>query len=110
VSTTTQQTPAAKEGSGFKFNPIVFDKQPTNTSPTPTPSADTKSTNGNTETSAATTDAERKLERAKRFGVKVDEKTKQELRAARFGIQKASSPTPAKKASPVQKKAAPKVR
>ncbi|KAI8076915.1 uncharacterized protein BX664DRAFT_362832 [Halteromyces radiatus] len=88
---TSSAEPIVKEGSNFKFTPIVFDIK-TNTA---------TSTNGNTasspkkasEPSSATTDAERKLERAKRFGVQVNEKTKQELRAARFGIQKPSTQT-----------------
>ncbi|KAI8333640.1 hypothetical protein BC941DRAFT_434052 [Chlamydoabsidia padenii] len=88
-SSNDAQQATTTEGSGFKFNPIVFDKKPS-TAP------DAK--NG-TKVTEATTDAERKLERAKRFGVQVNEKTKQELRAARFGIQKASG-----EASPGQKK------
>ncbi|CAO3590267.1 unnamed protein product [Absidia cylindrospora] len=90
-TTTSSQEPITKEGSGFKFSPIVFDKKPATTSPT---SEGVPTTQSSTTTKdKATTEAERKLERAKRFGVQVDEKTKQEIRAARFGTNKPSSPT-----------------
>ncbi|SAM05915.1 hypothetical protein [Absidia glauca] len=79
-STTTTTGPITKEGSGFTFNPIVFDKTPTTDNPTKDYST----------SKAATEDTERRLERAKRFGVDVNEKTKQELRAERFGISNKS--------------------
>ncbi|ORZ06847.1 hypothetical protein BCR42DRAFT_360730 [Absidia repens] len=100
--TTTAQESIIKEDSGFKFNPIVFDKK-----------AAASSNSGSTHAQAittkdkATTEAERKLERAKRFGVQVDEKTKQEIRAARFGTAKTSSITSLRQA-PVKTSPTPK--
>ncbi|ORZ06928.1 hypothetical protein BCR42DRAFT_426730 [Absidia repens] len=90
-TTTSSQEPITKEGSGFKFNPIVFDKKPPTASPTS--GAVSAAQSSTTTKDKATTEAERKLERAKRFGVQVNEKTKQEMRAARFGTNKSSSPS-----------------
>ncbi|ORX57057.1 hypothetical protein DM01DRAFT_1406480 [Hesseltinella vesiculosa] len=57
--------PATKDGSSFSFTPVVFEKKaapPSN----------------------AQADVQRKIDRAKRFNVPLDEKTKQKIRAERF--------------------------
>lgn len=61
----------SKESSGFKYTPIVFNK-----------------TSNDSNEKTGLSDAEKKMERAKRFGIDVNETTKQELRAKRFGISK----------------------
>ncbi|KAI8059161.1 hypothetical protein BC940DRAFT_338413 [Gongronella butleri] len=69
--------PIAKEGSGFTYTPIVFDKK------APTPAKD------------AASDIEKKIERAKRFGVPLDEKTKASMRAQRFNTSSSTTTTTA---------------
>lgn len=74
-----------KPGSSFKYTPITFGKNPaattTSTSPKPLPKATTAAASKND-------DIEKKIERAKRFNVPLDEKTKQQMRAERFGSGK----------------------
>ncbi|KAI8364998.1 hypothetical protein EDC96DRAFT_510124 [Choanephora cucurbitarum] len=69
-----------KPNSNFKFTPITFDKP-----------ADTKQEENSTK---ALSDAERALERAKRFGIQLNESAKKDIRAQRFGIaDKQAKPT-----------------
>ncbi|KAH8551864.1 hypothetical protein BGW37DRAFT_492668 [Umbelopsis sp. PMI_123] len=75
-----------KPGSDFKFTPIKFD------APAETTSA---------KDTAAKSEAEKRLERAKRFGVPVKEEVKKELRAQKFSSN--TSPAEEKSPSPVAK-------
>ncbi|OBZ85878.1 Uncharacterized protein C31H12.03c [Choanephora cucurbitarum] len=69
-----------KPNSNFKFTPITFDKP-----------ADTKKEENSAK---ALSDAERALERAKRFGIQLNESAKKDIRAQRFGIaDKQAKPT-----------------
>lgn len=79
-----------KPGSNFKFTPITFDKP-----------ADGDKAGA----AAAKTEAEKRMERAKRFGVPVKDDVKKELRAQKFGIAK-SEPTAKPAAKPIAKPAA----
>lgn len=83
-----------KPNSNFKFTPISFEKKTETTttavSPKPAASPKTESTNS---PKAATNDAEKALERAKRFGIQLNEKAKKDIRAQRFGLP-AKSPSP----------------
>ncbi|KAI7850691.1 hypothetical protein BDC45DRAFT_608591 [Circinella umbellata] len=81
-----------KPGSDFKYTPITFGSpKTTNTTSKPIElSSTTKTTDS---------ELERKIERAKRFNVDLDEKTKQQLRADRFG---ASAPKKIKNPAPVK--------
>lgn len=74
-----------KPGSEFKFTPIKFDAQADATA---------------TKDAAAKSEAEKRLERAKRFGVPVKEEVKKELRAQKFGSNNA--PETVKPKSPSQ--------
>ncbi|KAI9253365.1 hypothetical protein BDA99DRAFT_519596 [Phascolomyces articulosus] len=67
----TEQPPAeiVKPGSNFKYTPISFGAPNTTA----------------TSTGTMSSELEKKIERAKRFNVDLDEKTKQQLRAERFG-------------------------
>lgn len=98
-------TPVAKPNSNFKFTPIVFDKTATKAAPVAAPVVEEKKA----ETpklpvipSKVTDDAERALERAKRFGIQLNDSAKKDIRAQRFGIPatsvppKSTSPKPAK--------------
>ena len=81
------QQPAeiTKPGSAFKFTPVTFDspkKEATENITMKTPG----------KTSAEMSDLDKKLERAKRFKVDLDEKTKQQLRAQRFGESTTKQP------------------
>jgi SAP domain-containing ribonucleoprotein len=86
-----------KPSSNFKFTPITFDKSPSTTTTTSTTvpvekqpavpvtpiiakpvSADS--------TSKQKDDAEKALERAKRFGIQLNDTAKKDIRAQRFGI------------------------
>ena len=75
-----------KPGSEFKFTPIKFDAQADSTA---------------TKDAAAKSEAEKRQERAKRFGVPVKDEVKKELRAQKFGgnnapeTAKSKSPSPA---------------
>ncbi|CAO0792265.1 unnamed protein product [Mucor circinelloides] len=120
TTTTTTTTVKATVSSSFKFTPITFDKKPATAStpvaatsntamtaapgvkappkskikpaaakPTPVP---TKKLDDEAE--KLRLEAERRLERSKRFGVKLDEKEMKEIRAARFGIQPATETAP----------------
>jgi SAP domain-containing ribonucleoprotein len=82
-----------KPGSNFKFTPITFDKP----AESDAPSAPAKS------------EAERRLERAKRFGVAVQDTVKKELRAQKFGSTEptAKAPAPAATADDAAAAAAP---
>lgn len=80
-----------KPGSSFKYTPITFSKKPaatttTSTSPKPLPKATAAAASKNE-------DIEKKIERAKRFNVPLDEKTKQQMRAERFGSGKKTTTT-----------------
>lgn len=107
ITTTTTATASAtsetekkptviqKQGSNFKYTPITFEKsssstksQPSTTtaatkpaSPSPKPASPTASGSNQVKS-----ELEKKIERAKRFGVPLDEQTKKQLRAERFGI------------------------
>lgn len=70
----TTTAPPAKEEPSFKFTPITFDTDKNN-SKKPTPEDLLKK------------EAERRLERSKRFGVQLSDIEKRQLRAARFGIE-----------------------
>ncbi|KAI9284227.1 hypothetical protein BC943DRAFT_343674 [Umbelopsis sp. AD052] len=80
-----------KPGSEFKFTPIKFDAP-----------ADSTAT---TDAAAAKSEAEKRQERAKRFGVPVKDEVKKELRAQKFGDNNApeteqpKSPSAAKPAA-----------
>jgi SAP domain-containing ribonucleoprotein len=75
-----------KPGSEFKFTPIKFDAQADSTA---------------TKDAAAKSEAEKRQERAKRFGVPVKDEVKKELRAQKFGgntapeTENSKSPSPA---------------
>lgn len=69
-----------KPGSNFKFTPIKFDT-PTDAEKTSAAAAKAKS------------EAEKRMERAKRFGVPVKEEVKKDLRAQKFGEANKKSPT-----------------
>ncbi|KAG2172046.1 hypothetical protein INT43_001523 [Umbelopsis isabellina] len=79
-----------KPGSNFKFTPVSFDK----TADSETSSAPAKS------------EAERRLERAKRFGVPVQDTVKKELRAQKFGDSTSPSAKAPASAAPVAAAAA----
>ncbi|KAI7897537.1 uncharacterized protein BX663DRAFT_528023 [Cokeromyces recurvatus] len=79
-----------KPNSNFKYTPITFDKGPSDTNVTkktetsinkPVISTEKKNDKGK-----LMNDAEKALERAKRFGIQLNESTKKEIRAQRFGI------------------------
>jgi SAP domain-containing ribonucleoprotein len=86
----TTTTPIVKPNSNFKFTPIVFEKKAgTEAAPVAAPVVEEKKV----ETlklpvipPKVTDDAERALERAKRFGVQLNETAKKDIRAQRFGI------------------------
>ncbi|KAI8078931.1 uncharacterized protein B0P05DRAFT_587169 [Gilbertella persicaria] len=93
TSTTTITTITTKNS--FKFTPITFDK-PTVSSASkamakPTPAEKDKKIQIKVDPNAERLkkEAERRLERSKRFGLKLDEKEMKEIRAARFGLMKA---------------------
>ncbi|CEJ04267.1 hypothetical protein RMCBS344292_18234 [Rhizopus microsporus] len=69
-----------KSKSDFKYTPITFDKA-SSTSPKPIVPVTPKEV-------AVSDDAEKAIERAKRFGVPLTEKARKELRAKRFGLDK----------------------
>jgi SAP domain-containing ribonucleoprotein len=107
-SITTSSEPIVKPNSNFKFTPITFDKPATTTTPTATkelpvpakstvPAATSPASQHITETADAKVksidDAEKALERAKRFGIQLNEKAKQDIRAQRFGIANKASST-----------------
>jgi SAP domain-containing ribonucleoprotein len=68
-----------KPGSNFKFTPIQFDA--------PTDAEKTAAA------AKAKSEAEKRMERAKRFGVPVKEEVKKDLRAQKFGEADKKSPT-----------------
>ncbi|KAI7878226.1 hypothetical protein K492DRAFT_209120 [Lichtheimia hyalospora FSU 10163] len=74
-----------KPGSSFKYTPITFAKKPSTTTTSPSPKPLPKATAA---AASKNDDIEKKLERAKRFNVPLDEKTKQQMRAERFGSGK----------------------
>lgn len=80
-----------KPGSNFKFTPISFDKPA---------EADTTS-------ASAKSEAERRLERAKRFGVPVQDTVKKDLRAQKFGTTAPAAKSPASAAPAAAAAAAP---
>ncbi|KAK4513935.1 Insulin-like growth factor 2 mRNA-binding protein 1 [Mucor velutinosus] len=130
TTTTTTTTAKATVSSSFKFTPITFDKKlsitsaPVATKPAVTAPLTPKTTPAAAKPAPAPAktlddkaeklrlEAERRLERSKRFGVKLDEKEMKEIRAARFGIQPATNATPATatstKASKLTTQATPK--
>ncbi|KAI8377294.1 hypothetical protein BD560DRAFT_390693 [Blakeslea trispora] len=69
-NTTTATTTKDEKNSDFQFTPVTFDK------PATTKSKET----------ATMSDAERALERAKRFGIQLNETAKKDIRAQRFGV------------------------
>ncbi|KAI8984683.1 hypothetical protein BDF20DRAFT_861205 [Mycotypha africana] len=84
-----------KSSSNFKFTPVTFNDKNTTTTGTTEASKKTataasppaaKQTTSDTKPVAKLDDAERALERAKRFGIQLNEKAKKEIRAQRFGI------------------------
>ncbi|KAI8583924.1 hypothetical protein K450DRAFT_220618 [Umbelopsis ramanniana AG] len=80
-----------KPGSEFKFTPIKFDA----------PADSTATTDA-----AAKSEAEKRLERAKRFGVPVKDEVKKELRAQKFGGNNAPETEQPKSPSPAAAKPA----
>ncbi|KAI8380809.1 hypothetical protein BD560DRAFT_487438 [Blakeslea trispora] len=79
----------------FKFTPITFDKPTVSSAGKATPKPATIKKPEPTKKEKAKLDevaeklrleAERRLERSKRFGVKLDEKEMKQIRAARFGL------------------------
>ncbi|GAN08560.1 conserved hypothetical protein [Mucor ambiguus] len=112
-ATSASSEPIVKPNSNFKFTPITFDK-PTSTSPTTTkasttaPAATAKAPASPRQPIAdvadakvkSIDDAEKALERAKRFGIQLNEKAKKDIRAQRFGIANKAAAV----ASPEQKK------
>ncbi|KAI9484661.1 hypothetical protein BDB00DRAFT_878562 [Zychaea mexicana] len=98
-----------KPGSSFKYTPITFGSSssssssssslPKTTTQPPTSSPAKQQPVAATNDTAAL-DLQRKIERAKRFNVDLDEKSKQQLRAQRFGaaapkqVKNPSSPSP----------------
>ncbi|KAG0166496.1 hypothetical protein DFQ28_007529 [Apophysomyces sp. BC1034] len=93
--------PVVKEGSKFKYTPITFDK------PAIAPKAEVNPAESPAEAPAEApakpkqdmTEVEKKVERAKRFGVQLDEKAKKELRAQRFGAPAQNGKAKAKPAT-----------
>ncbi|KAI8638214.1 hypothetical protein BD408DRAFT_477792 [Parasitella parasitica] len=105
--------PIAKPDSNFKYTPITFDKPAsavktttTATKPATIAKASAIAASPSQPISAAVDakeksigDAEKALERAKRFGIQLNEKAKQDIRAQRFGIANKAPSSPAKKTS-----------
>ncbi|CAO3629160.1 unnamed protein product [Mucor hiemalis] len=93
---------SSKPSSNFKFTPISFEKKTeeiatTTAAPPPAAAASPKpAASPKTESTVKpNNDAEKALERAKRFGIQLNEKAKQDIRAQRFGIPtKTPSPKP----------------
>lgn len=80
-----------KPGSEFKFTPIKFDVQADSTA---------------NKDAAAKSEAEKRQERAKRFGVPVKDEVKKELRAQKFGGNDAPETVESKSPSPAAAKPA----
>jgi SAP domain-containing ribonucleoprotein len=80
-----------KPNSEFKFTPIKFDAQADSTAATD---------------AAAKSEAEKRQERAKRFGVPVKDEVKKELRAQKFGGNNAPETEQPKSPSPAAAKPA----
>ncbi|KAK4514276.1 uncharacterized protein ATC70_001867 [Mucor velutinosus] len=109
-TTTPSDEPIVKPNSNFKFTPITFDKPAstatTTTSTAPTTTAKEPASSRQPITAVADAkvksidDAEKALERAKRFGIQLNEKAKKDIRAQRFGIANKAAAT----APPQQKK------
>ncbi|KAF7722396.1 hypothetical protein EC973_003172 [Apophysomyces ossiformis] len=78
-----KQEVVTKEGSNFKFTPVTFDKPAAAPKPATSPAGTSPASPS--KPSKEMSELEKKLERAKRFGVQLDEKAKRELRAQRFG-------------------------
>ncbi|EIE77894.1 hypothetical protein G6F46_002751 [Rhizopus delemar] len=70
-----------KPKSNFKFTPITFDKAPS-------ASSTQKPVIPVVPQKAVSSDAEKAIERAKRFGVQLNDSAKKDLRAQRFGVPK----------------------
>ncbi|KAI9266129.1 hypothetical protein EDC94DRAFT_634001 [Helicostylum pulchrum] len=94
----------AKSKSNFKFTPIVFDKKPQAAVAAEEAAVVEKKEEKTEEKKVekpklpviptkVTDDAERALERAKRFGIQLNETAKKDIRAQRFGIPVSSTPT-----------------
>ncbi|KAI7897415.1 uncharacterized protein EV154DRAFT_489913 [Mucor mucedo] len=107
----TTTTPVVKPNSNFKFTPIVFDKTATTeATPVAAPVVEEKKADKPklpVIPPKVTDDAERALERAKRFGIQLNDTAKKDIRAQRFGIPATSvSPKPtspkAAKSTPVK--------
>ncbi|KAI8378068.1 uncharacterized protein BYT42DRAFT_516497 [Radiomyces spectabilis] len=88
-----ESNPVTKEGSNFKFTPITFDAPAKKESASPV-----KMTSPQPSSPSGKTEVEKRLERAKRFGVELSDKAKAELRAQRFGLPTKST-APAKGAN-----------
>lgn len=106
-TTAASNEPVAKPNSNFKFTPITFDKPASTTTTTaPTteaaPAAPVKAPASPRQPITAVADAkvksiddaEKALERAKRFGIQLNETAKKDIRAQRFGIAAATASPP----------------
>ncbi|KAL0082586.1 hypothetical protein J3Q64DRAFT_1164332 [Phycomyces blakesleeanus] len=135
ISQIQETVEVVKPGSHFKFTPISFEKPGATTATatnataaaasvaesaqtTPKPAVPSPTTIKAAPAPAPTlsevekkilAEAEKKAERAKRFGVQLDEKAKKELRAARFGIPVAVAKTAASPSKSTPKVQTPKV-
>ncbi|KAL9547113.1 hypothetical protein MBANPS3_006328 [Mucor bainieri] len=111
ATTTASSEPVVKPNSNFKFTPITFDKPASDSTATATATATATNAPAATEKAPASPsqpitnvadakvksidDAEKALERAKRFGIQLNEKAKKDIRAQRFGIaNKAAAAAP----------------
>lgn len=101
-SESAPSVPGTKPNSSFKFTPITFDKSPS-TSTVPVekkpaePAAPIIVKSAAETTAKSKDDAEKALERAKRFGIQLNETAKKDIRAQRFGIEAKTNTKPVSK-------------
>ncbi|KAI8989591.1 hypothetical protein BDB01DRAFT_842224 [Pilobolus umbonatus] len=95
----TVDTPS-KPTSNFKFTPVTFDEKPSTETPvtsketTEPPKIPVTTPETQTKSSGMLTDAERAMQRAKRFGIQVNDDAKKNIRAQRFGASTPTKPVP----------------